>query len=807
MTSDVRVVFRTLRRSPGLVVTAVVVLALGSAITGAVFSTVTGWLSFASAIPNADRLIFVEPTDRGTPVSSGYFKETSYARLFELKLATVRDLFATAPVPVIVSMNGQSASVRMEAVTGAYFQAVGVPPLLGRPLQPDDDRAGGDVSVVLGEGAWRRLFDADARVIGRSISVAGLYCTVVGVMPSTVRGFTSPTSTAVDVWAPMMGVRSAVAPGGKAIWGQVFGRLTNGASFQQAENELHVAAAHFDPDVVDLGAAARPVEQGVAPTRARLAIGAMSTALVAVSALVLMIACANLGNLLLARSASRSAEFAIRTALGASPAQILRLQLLETTSLAAMGAAAGALLVTWLSRTIGRFTLYVDGGSVMTGTLLVNGWVIAYFFVVMAATAIAIGIAPALRAIRLDPARVLASSGSRGMSNRFERKRTVLVASQIGGSTVLLIVAALFVQSAFRASRYGATFDAQHMVMGSFDFSAAGWDERQGRTEQETLLTAVLSGPEIRKAGLSTGLPAGGDGEMVSLEPAETVFSNREFGPPCRCLSVSPGFLNMLGLSPLRGRDFDLGDKNANRGVAIVNEAAAARLWPGVDPIERRLRIRKGEALTVVGLVADTDRTTQDLSDLCTVFVPIAQRYSPRFFLVAAGTPSATLLLKPFEAATADVLPKAPIFNVTTAQAHLTRTAGVLRSTAIALVVLGGLALAIAVVGLYGVTAYVVGLRRPEFGIRKALGATNARIHQLVLAEACRMVGLGLLAGVPTALLVSLLLTHTLVGITSHDVATYLVVPVGLLVLTVAVTWYPAWRAACEEPSVTLRNV
>jgi predicted permease len=644
-------------------------------------------------------------------------------------------------------------------------------------------------------------------VIGRSIRIAGLYCTIVGVMPNTVRGFTSPTNSAVDIWAPMMGVRSVVAPGGKAVWGQVFGHLADGASFRQAEAELQVAGAHFDPDVVDLGATARRVEQGVAPARARLAIGAMSTALVALSALVLMIACANLGNLLLARSASRSAEFAIRTALGASPAQILRLQLLETTTLAAMGAAVGAALVTGLSRTIGRFTLYTDGGSVMTGTLLVNGWVIAYFFLVMAATAVAIGIAPAMRAIRLEPARVLASSGSRGMSHRFERKRTVLVASQVAGSTVLLIVAALFLQSAFRASRYGATFDTQHVVMGSFDFGSAGWDERRGRTEQEALLTAARSRPETRNAALSTGLPASGDGEMVSIEPADRVFSDREYGPPCRCLSVSPGFLNVLGLSPLRGRDFDAADQDASRGTAIVNETAASQLWPGTDPIERRLRIRKGEALTVVGMVGDTDRTTQDVSDRCTIFVPIAQRYSPHFFLVAAGTSSATLLLKPLEAAMADVLPKAPMFDVKTAQAHLTRAAGVLRSAAAALVVLGGIALTIAVVGLYGVTAYVVGLRRAEFGIRKALGATNARIHRLVLAEASRMVGIGLAAGVPIALVVSLLVTHALVGVTSHDVATYLIVPVGLLFVTVVVTWYPAWRAAREEPSVTLRNL
>lgn len=805
---DARYVARGLRRAPGFVVAAVIVLSLGSAITGAVFSTMTGWLSFRSAVPNADRLFFLAPTHHGAAVPSEYFKETSYTRLFELKLATVRSLFATTPVPVIVSTNGLSVRVRMEAITGEYFRAIGVPALLGRAIQPDDDRAGGAVPVVLGESAWRRLFAGDTHVIGRSIRVSGLYCTIVGVMPGALRGFTSPTSTAADVWAPMTPVKSVVKPGGTAIWAQVFGRLADDASFREAEAEIRVAGTGFDPAAVDLGAAALPVEQGVAPMRTRLAIGAMSTGLVALSALVLLIACANLANLLLARSASRSAEFAIRMALGASPSRILRLQLLETASIAAMGGAAGFAFVSWFGHIIGRFTLYSNGGSVMTGTMLVNSWVIAYFFVVMAATAIAIGTAPALRAIRLDPGKILASSGSRGgTGRRFERNRTLLVASQIAASTVLLIVATLFVQSALRTSRYDVAFETQHVVIGSFDLSAPGLDESRGRIEQEALLVKARSLPAIRNAAVSTGLPARGGGEMVSIEAAEVSFSERQFGPPCRCLSVSPDFLNVIGLSPLRGRGFDRSDADPGRGTVIVNQTAASRLWAESDPIGRQLRIRKGQPMVVVGLVADTDRTTTDVSDRCTIFVPMAQRYSPHFLLAAAGTSPAPLLLKPFEAAMTDVLPDASMFDIQTAQSHVTRGAGFLRSMAAALAMLGGLGLTIAIVGLYGVTAYVVGLRRAEFGVRKALGATNACVYRLVLLDASRMVSIGLLVGVPIAFLVSILLTRTLVGVTSHDAATYIAVPAGLMVLALVVTWHPAWRAAREEPAVTLRDL
>ena len=331
---DIMATLRTMRRSPGFVVTAVIVLALGCAVTGAVFSTINGWLSSGAAIPHADRLVLVARTANGAVNPSGYFKETSYTRLFELRLRTVRDLFATIPIPATLSVDSVSVNVRMEAVTGAYFQGIGVPPLLGRALRPDDDRAGGVVSVVLGESAWRRLLAADPGVIGRPIRLSGNLGTIVGVMPASVRGFTTPSSTAVDVWAPVAAVRSLVAlsGSGKVVWGQVFGRLADGVSLRQAEAEMRVAGSRFDPDDADLGAALLPVERGVMSSRARLALGVVGTGLVALSSLVLLIACANLANLLLARSASRSSEVAIRIALGASPSRILRLQLLETGS-------------------------------------------------------------------------------------------------------------------------------------------------------------------------------------------------------------------------------------------------------------------------------------------------------------------------------------------------------------------------------------------------------------------------------------------------------------------------------------------
>jgi predicted permease len=804
---DIRVVLRTMRRSPGFVVTAVIVLALGSAITGAVFSTVNGWLSVGKAIPNAERLVVVAPTENGAGDPSAYFRESSYGRLFELKLRTLQGLFAAQPIPAILALDDLSVNVRMEAVTGMYFHAVGVSPLLGRPLQPNDDQTGRGVAIVLGEGAWRRVFNGDPGVIGRSIRVSGLPCTIVGVMPASVRGFSIPTTTTVDVWAPMAAVRSLVSPSGKPVWAQVFGRLAEGASFRQAEAEMRVAGTRFDPDNFQLGAALFPVERGVMPGRVRLGLQVVGAGAVALSTLVLLIACANLANLLLARSASRSAELAVRMALGAKPSRVLRLQLLETAFVTALGGAAGFVLVNWLSRAGGRFTIELDR-STGVGTVLVDAWVLGYFFVVIAVASVAVGILPAMRAIRIDPARILTSSGARGRTTlTFERKRTLLVASQVAASTVLVIVAGLFVRSALRASDYTVAFDARHLAIGYFDFAALRWTEPEGRTRQEMLLTVGRSVPGARSAALSTGLPAAGGGELVAIEAEDAPLAKSEDGPPCRYLSVSPGFFDAIGPLQLRGRDFTAADSRVGRGVAIVNEVAAARLWPQRDPLGRSVRIRKGNPLEVVGVVPATDPTAREAGDRCYVFVPMAQRYTQHFMLTVAGATPAPSLLRGLSETLGRAMPEASMFGVKTAETYLNRSGGPSRSVAAALVVLGAVGLTIAIVGLYGVMSYVVGLRRAEFGIRKVLGATDVEIYLLVSKEACRMVGLGILAGLPIAYGISLSIRGALVGITPHDPLTYIGVPTCLAVIGVLAAWWPARQAARVEPAIALRDL
>ena len=805
---DFALAFRTLRRSPGFALISVIILALGFAITGAVFSTVNGLLSGRAVVPHAERLVYVSLTENGAVAADRLFKEVAYTRLFERRLRTVCDLFAVTPLHALLAVNNESVQVRVEAVTGSYFRAVGVAPLLGRPLHPDDERAGNGNPVVLGESAWRRLFGGDPGVVGHPVRLSGRLFTIVGVMPATVRGFSTPTLFTPDLWAPIASLRPLLAPKGQTVWGQVFGRLAAGASFRQAEAEIRLVGSRFGPDDAEAGLALLPIERGVTGRGYRLAMGSIGTGLVALSSLVLLIACANLANLLLARGASRSSEVAIRMALGASPSRILRLQFLETGSVTALGGAVGFAIVIWVSRLLGRFPIGDSLGIPITGALLVDVRVLAFFLVLIASASVAIGILPAMRTIRIDPVQILASSGSRGRTTgRFERMRTLLVASQVAASTVLLVVAALFVRSALHASHYDAAVDARHLAIGHFSLSALQWDEQRGRRLHEALLTAARTMPGTRGAALSTGLPAGGGGELVAIEADDWHLGNSQYGPPCRCLSVSPGFFDVVGPLHIRGRDFTTGDVASARKVVIVNEVAASRLWPGRDPIGRRLRIRKEDARNVIGVVPETERTAADTAERCYVFVPMEQRYRPQFVLAVRGTGAAGSLLGPLTASVARLVPDAAMFDVTTAEEHLNRGGELLRAVALALLILGALGLTIAVVGLYGVMSYVVGLRRAEFGIRKVLGATEAEIYRLVVRDACRMLFVGIGAALPIAYLVSVLVARALVGVTSHDPTTYLFVPACLVVVGLLAAWWPAQRAARVEPVVALRDL
>jgi hypothetical protein len=368
---------------------------------------------------------------------------------------------------------------------------------------------------------------------------------------------------------------------------------------------------------------------------------------------------------------------------------------------------------------------------------------------------------------------------------------------------VLLILAALFAQSAKNAANYAVTFDAGHILVGFFDFGATGWTEDLQRVRLREILAAAQAMPGVEMASVSTGVPAGGGGELVDVE-VEADGPDRD-NVPCRKVSVSPGFFHTMGQELLGGRAFDEGDSATSRPVVMVNRAAAGRLWPGHDPVGQRIRLRRGEWLDVVGVVPDMDQTAVDFTDRCYAFVPFSQQPSRQFLLAVNGPAVGDALSGALTKAMSAGVPDVSLFNVTTAQALLNRPAEPARAMAAGMAVLAGCGVIIAIVGVYGVMAYLVGLRKAEFGLRKAVGATNGDICLDVCSGAARMVVAGLMFGLPIAYALSVWLAGSLIGITPHDPRTYLGVAAGLMLVGTGAAWWPAMRAAQVEPTVLLR--
>jgi predicted permease len=575
----------------------------------------------------------------------------------------------------------------------------------------------------------------------------------------------------------------------------------------EAATELQVAGMRLDLAKASKGLIALPVERGVMPGNSRLAIRTAGAGVVVLSSLVLLIACANLVNLLLARSVARMPETAIRIALGASPARILRLQFFETAIIAALGGMVGFVIVKRVAAVLGRFAISESWGVPVTATLLVDGRVVALFFLLCFAASVTLALVPALRATRLDPMGILASSGSRQTStSRMARFRTVLVAGQVAVSTVLVVLAGLGARSALRSWHYDTAFETDQLLIGHVSASAERIDEQRGRTLQQEALTAARAIPGVRAAALATALPVAGGGDLVTLEAEGAPAASRSVA--CHCISVSTGFFEAIGPLAVRGRDFGVSDNAMARDVVIVNEVAAARLWPGREPNGARLRLSRNTPwLDVVGTVPETDLSAVDPTLRCSVFVPMAQRYRGQFLVAARTTGAPTALAQPLARRIADAAPGFQMFDVTTAAAAIERAGASTRPIAVTLAVLAAVGLAIALIGLYAVVAYVVALRRTELAIRKALGAGSAHLHALVMRDASRMLFLGTAAGVPIAYVVSILARDVLVGITPHDTAAFLIVPLLLVATGLLASWWPAYRGARTEPLHALRNL
>ncbi|MFL5579604.1 MAG: ABC transporter permease [Gemmatimonadaceae bacterium] len=801
MTSDLRYALRQLARTPGFTIVAVLSLALGIGANTTIFSVVNAVLLRPPPFRDPERVVTVHATDaRGRGFHS--FSWLDYAD-YRDRTRALAGLAAYRTLALQIEGDETGSSPIGELVSGDFFEVVGTPAALGRTFRAAD----GDAPVVvISDALWRRRFGADPGVPGRALVVNGQPLTVVGVMPPE---FTGPTVGIVfDAYVParlaaLVRARGDLLTDRDAGGFELLGRLAPGATREAARAELEAIAAQIQREHPRPGEGrhVNVLKASFLFQQFRTPVAAFGGFLMAIVGIVLLAACANLANLLLARAAARRREIGVRIALGAGRGRLVRQLLIESLLLALLGAAAALMITLWATDALVGFRaplpapVHVD--------FPIDGRVLAFTLGVAVLTGVAFGLAPALQATRSDV--VAALRGDAGLPSR-SRLRGALVGTQVALSLVLLVAAGLFLRTLRNAGDADVGFDARRGILADANAGIAGYDEARGRQYFERLLERAGAIPGVRGATLVEVMPLGLSNSETALW-SEAACCEREARVRIDFGRAGPGFFATLGVPLRRGRDFTAADREGAPRTIVVNETLARRLWGSADAIGRRVRFAGDSGwVEVVGVARDGKYRSLAEDPRPYAWVPFGQWYEGRITLLVRTDADPAAVLPTLRQAAAEVDPRVPLTDVTTIEAHL-RIARLPAQIAGALLGLfGGLALALAAVGVYGVMAFVVARRRREIGIRMALGARAADVVRLVVRQGMRPVLIGSVVGLLLAALLARLVSGLLYGVSPLDPPTFVGISLLLAGVAMLATWVPARRAARVSPVEALRS-
>jgi predicted permease len=810
LVQDIRYGARMLRKQPAFTVTAILMLALGIGANATVFSWVNAVL--LDPMPGAarpDQLVQLSYLYRGSPMTSFShpdFRDMTSLRAFSGVVA--RDDLA---VGIVVDKEAERGWA--EIVSGNYFDVLGVRTWRGRPLQLADDQPGAAAVAVLSYDYWVSRFGASDAVVGRSVIVNAHPFTIVGVAEPRFGGGAS--GLRFDMWVPLS-TQPSIMPGGNRLdvrgsrWLSVIGRLNEGASIEQARGELAGFVANLNgmyPGYTEMSSTAfrltESPEGGVSVLRPVLLV------LMTVAAIVLLIACANLAGLLLARSSARQREMAIRLSVGAGRRRLVQQLLIEGSMLAIAGTAAALVALRWTSGLLAGFA--PPSELPIRINVPLDARVIGFTALLAFATLILFALIPALQATLADMAGSLRDAGSSSRGATRHRLRRGLVAAQVALSTILLVGAGLCIRSIVVAQNMTPGFDPNGVVVGWVDLIAASYNADQQRTFYTRLLDRVRTVPGVESVSLGRRVPLGFTGLGGSSIPVEG-HTRTDADPRFVNISwVGPDYARTMRIPLLAGRDFSPDDVSGAPRVAIVTEAMAKVYWPDRDPIGGRFVFGQPKPgaenwLTVVGVAKNSKQRSMTERPQIIVWIPVLQNPQPSMILHARAAGSPGAFAGDLPRIVREIDPNVTFYNVSLLSDHVKAATFQQRLAANLLVVFGGLALLLAAVGSYGVLAYLVGQRRREIGIRLAIGATRASVFKLIVTSGAKVVAAGAAIGLLLSVGAGFGLRGLLIGVQPTDPITYAVVTLLLLVVAFLACAIPARRAAVLDPALTLRD-
>ena len=798
MITDLRQAFRLLLTAPGFTSLVVAVLAIGIGATTVIFSIVDGVLLRPLPFGDADRLIAIQSVTRGDDDGTA-----SVPDVVDLKAArTVQDVVGYTGGSVILTGRGEAATLLTTFVTGDLMATLGAPLLRGRSFADADVRPGAAPTAVIAEHLWRERFGADAAVVGGTATIEGQACTIIGVAPET---FDFPIqSKRVDVWLPIattqIGAQLASQRGAHFV--HTIARLAPGASAEQAAAELGAIGERLAREFPKSNAARLvrvvPLQERIVRQH-RLAL----TVLLGAVGAVLLIACANVANLLLTRGVGRRRELAIRAALGAGRGRIVRQLLVESVVLSAIAGAVGVLLSLWgLAAVVAASPVDIP----RLHDVRIDRGVLAFAALLSAATGIAFGMIPAFQASRLDAGETLKGT-TIAADPRGVRTRQILVASEVAISLLLLAGAGLLGRTLLNLQRVDVGFAAERTLAMEISLPDTRYPNDPARIAfYRRTIDALRSIPGVRSAAAGSTLPLTGNdmgiGFRVEGRPVrDEDHTNAAYH------AVSPDYFSTMGIRLVRGRAFTARDDEQAPPVLVVSETLARTYFPGEDAIGKRVTIgyHNSGPREVIGVVADVKESELSEKAQPEMYAPFPQTPWPFFSVVVRTERDPAARAAALRAAIVRLDPEQPPGDVQTLTHYVRLATAQPRFTATLASAFAAIATLLAGLGIYGVLAYGVAQRRREIGIRLALGAQPGDVRRLVMTQAAALGAAGLGAGLAGALLLTRALSSLLFGVTASDPTTFGAVSLLLMAVVVAAAYLPARRATRVDPMIALR--